>query len=156
MRANLLIKPGQIELREIETPSPNSGEVVVKVKVALTCGTDLKTFLRGHPKFPLPALFGHEFSGEVASVGRCVRKLREDDTVVVIGSGAIGLLHLLALQAFGLEKIIMLGRRSYRLQLAKELGAYRVIDTREGITTEMVYDLTEGRGADIVVECTGN
>jgi L-iditol 2-dehydrogenase len=241
MRANLLIKPGQIELREIETPSPNSGEVVVKVRVALTCGTDLKTFLRGHPKFPLPALFGHEFSGEVSSVGRgvhkfregdqvmsvpsgpcghcyfCLRgqenicdaamsnyalgayaeyikvpaqvvsqnmfekppslsfqeaalleplacvihglsllKLREDDTVVVIGSGAIGLLHLLALRAFGLQKIIMLGRRSYRLQLAKELGAYRVIDTREGITKEMVYDLTQGRGADIVVECTGN
>src|ERR1051326_6245834 len=82
-------------------------------------------------------------------------KLREDDTVVVIGSGAIGLLHLLALRAFGLHKIMILGRRPYRLKLARELGAYRVIDFNEGPARELIQEATGGRGADVVVECTG-
>ena len=47
------------------------GEVVVKVEVALVCGTDAKTFRRGHPLLlgRLPAPFGHEYAGVVVEVG---------------------------------------------------------------------------------------
>ncbi len=68
MLANIIVKPGRIELQEINTPKPSDGEILVKIKVALTCGTDLKAFLRGHPMIPMPGVFGHEFSGIIAEL----------------------------------------------------------------------------------------
>ena len=50
MIASLLLEPGRLELRDVEIPEPGPGEVVVRVRTALTCGTDLKAFRRGHPK----------------------------------------------------------------------------------------------------------
>ena len=50
---------------------PAPGEILVEVKAAATCGTDLKSFRRGHPKlFPtLPSRFGHELAGVVTALG---------------------------------------------------------------------------------------
>ena len=47
------------------------GEVVLQVKAALTCGTDLKTYRRGHPVMiqKAPTVFGHEFAGVIAELG---------------------------------------------------------------------------------------
>jgi L-iditol 2-dehydrogenase len=84
--ANIVIKPGRIELREIKTPSPSYGEILVKIKAALTCGTDLKAFSRGHPVIPMPGSFGHEFSGIVASVGKGVRGFKEGDELMAVHS----------------------------------------------------------------------
>jgi L-iditol 2-dehydrogenase len=81
-----LVKPGTIELRETNVPVPSSGEVLVKIIAALTCGTDLKAYLRGHPMIPMPGLFGHEFSGIVAAAGRGVRKFKEGDAVMAVHS----------------------------------------------------------------------
>jgi L-iditol 2-dehydrogenase len=78
-----------------------------------------------------------------------------DDTVVIIGAGAIGLMHLILLRALGIERVIMCGRRSFRLKLAAELGAAIVIDGEREDTEATLQELTHGRGADIVVECTG-
>lgn len=75
MRAIILIEPGKTELVEIANPIPDRGEVLVKIKAALTCGTDLKAFKRGHPVIPIPGVFGHEFSGVVAETGKGVRYL---------------------------------------------------------------------------------
>jgi L-iditol 2-dehydrogenase len=50
-------------------PAAGPGEVVVKVGVALTCGTDLKLLRRGHPKIPFPVTLGHEFAGTVHAAG---------------------------------------------------------------------------------------
>ncbi len=69
MRQLYLEAPGRLRLREATAPTPGPGELVVEVKGATTCGTDLKTFRRGHPKFPMPTPFGHEFSGVVCAVG---------------------------------------------------------------------------------------
>jgi threonine dehydrogenase-like Zn-dependent dehydrogenase len=82
--ANILLKPGSIELNEIKTPKPSYGEILVKIKAALTCGTDLKAFLRGHPLIPMPDVFGHEFSGIVTEVGKGVRKFKEGDAVMAV------------------------------------------------------------------------
>jgi len=84
--ANILIKPGKIELREIKTPSPSHGELLVKIKAALTCGTDLKAFCRGHHVIPMPGVFGHEFSGIVASVGKGVKRFKEGDPIMAVHS----------------------------------------------------------------------
>lgn len=69
MRGLILEKPGVISLTNIPVPEPAAGEVLVRVMAATTCGTDLKAYLRGHPQIPMPGVFGHEYSGVVASVG---------------------------------------------------------------------------------------
>ncbi|MDP2168482.1 MAG: alcohol dehydrogenase catalytic domain-containing protein [Thermodesulfovibrionales bacterium] len=69
MKSAFLLAPQKIELRDIEIPRPQKGELLVKIKTALTCGTDLKAFMRGHPVIPMPGPFGHEFSGVVEETG---------------------------------------------------------------------------------------
>lgn len=69
MRQLYLQAPTVLKLREIDDPVASAGELIVEVRGATTCGTDLKTFRRGHPKFPMPTPFGHEFSGVVSEVG---------------------------------------------------------------------------------------
>lgn len=69
MRAAVLVAPKRLELHEIEIPAPGPGAIVVRVRAALTDGTDLKAYRRGHPQMPMPTRFGHEFSGDVVAVG---------------------------------------------------------------------------------------
>ena len=68
-RVAMLVAPQQIEIREEAIPVPRPGGIVVRVRAALTDGTDLKAYRRGHPQMPFPSRFGHEFSGDVAAVG---------------------------------------------------------------------------------------
>jgi L-iditol 2-dehydrogenase len=72
VRVATLVAPRRIELREEPAPAAEPGGIVVRIRAALTDGTDLKAYRRGHPKMPMPTRFGHEFSGDVASVGRGV------------------------------------------------------------------------------------
>lgn len=77
MRAVVYLGPEKIELCTVPIPVPAAGEVLVKVRAATTCGTDVKTYRRGHPKFPPPFTFGHEFGGDIVRVGKGVEKFRE-------------------------------------------------------------------------------
>jgi L-iditol 2-dehydrogenase len=240
MRAHVLIRPGAISFCDIPRPLAGPGEIVLRVRAALTCGTDVKAYLRGHPKFPMPTPFGHEFSGEVVEVGThvhgfragdavmavptapcgqcyyCERQqenlcdtimetmvlgayaefiklparivavnvyrkpaalpfpvaalleplacvfhgleavpLRSDDVVVLLGAGAISLLHLLVLRSLGVERILVVGRRPTRAAHAHRLGAGRVLlGDLDDVREEVLAD-TDGRGADVVIECTG-
>lgn len=61
--------PERVALREVATPKPGRGEVLVRVAAALTCATDFKLLRRGHPKFPFPLTLGHEFAGVVERAG---------------------------------------------------------------------------------------
>lgn len=240
MRAHVLVRPGALELREVPRPRADADGVVVRVRTALTCGTDVKTYLRGHPIFPTPTLFGHEFAGEVAEVGADVRgvcegdavmaaptapcgrcyvcerqqenlcaqvteqfvvgafaeyvklpaavvrtnlfhkpaglpfaeaalleplacvlhglshvRVRADDTVVLIGAGAIALLHLLVLQARGVGRVLVVARGASRAAQAAALGA-EVVRGDVASARDAVLTATAGRGADLVVECTGS
>lgn len=239
MRAVVLFAPGKMAYQEVETPHPKEGGVILKIGAALTCGTDLKAFLRGHPKMPTPTLFGHEFSGTVAEVGQGVKNVREgdevmlvptapcgecyyclreeenlcttlfpmllggyaeyikvpapivqknlfpkpsslsfiqaalleplscvvhglehirlrpDDAIAIIGAGAIGLLHLLVLKALGIERVYVIARNPHRAQVTYDLGAYRVILWDVSEARDQIAADTQGRGADVVIECTG-
>jgi L-iditol 2-dehydrogenase len=87
MLTNLLVKPGVLELKEIKTLKPSCGEILVKIKAALTYGTDLKAFRRGHPIIPMPTVFGHEFSGvieKVLDVFKLTAKAKDSLKVIVI------------------------------------------------------------------------
>ncbi|MCS6927495.1 MAG: alcohol dehydrogenase catalytic domain-containing protein [Candidatus Binatia bacterium] len=239
MRAMVLLGPGQLVCQELPRPDPRDEEIVLKVGAALTCGTDLKAFLRGHPKWPPPTRFGHEYAGTVAAVGATVTGLREgdevmlvptapcgscfycqrhqenlctslmdtyalggyaeyltiparvlrtnlfakprhlsfavaalleplscvvfglrqvtvrpDDIAVVIGAGAIGLLHVMVLRALGVERVYVIARNSQRAGTARQVGAFGIIPSAAEEAQEAVLQVTAGRGADLVVECT--
>ncbi|HKV54433.1 MAG TPA: alcohol dehydrogenase catalytic domain-containing protein [Candidatus Binataceae bacterium] len=239
-RQAVLVEPGRLEMREVTPPSPGPGEVLLQVKCALSCGTDLKAYRRGHPMWPLPAPFGHEFAGVVAEVGRGVGNFRPGDglmaaptapcgecfhcrrgqenlcpeamgkmvmggyadyllvgahviarnafrkpadlpfeeaalleplacvvhaqemaraekfeTVLIIGAGPFGLLHMMALRAQGVHEVVIAGRGAQRLEWAGQLGADRVIDVRQSGAEEAISRLNQGHGPDLVIECTG-
>jgi L-iditol 2-dehydrogenase len=88
MRAALFYGPKDVRIEAVDVPRAGAGEVIVKVEVALTCGTDLKTFQRGHPvllkRFPSP--FGHEFAGVVTEVGAEVEGFHPGMRVVAANS----------------------------------------------------------------------
>ncbi len=83
MKAVLFYAPGDIRYGEIDRPTAGPGEVVVEIKAALTCGTDLKTYKRGHPVIikQVPSVFGHEFAGVIAELGPGVK----DSTGLSVG-----------------------------------------------------------------------
>jgi L-iditol 2-dehydrogenase len=74
VRALRFYGPGDLRLEEVPRPEPAGGDVLVQVEVALTDGTDLKAFRRGHPVLlgELPSPFGHEFCGVDVATGRRV------------------------------------------------------------------------------------
>lgn len=229
--------PRALRLQDAPIPVPDAGEVVVRVRVALTCGTDLKTYRRGHAKLPF-GLFGHEGAGEVVAVGEGVSYLQVGqcitwlptapcdacalcrrgrpnlcrnlfDSVVlgtyaeylrinarvaqrhvfpleglsdlqgafveplacvihawrqleplpgnrvcIVGTGAMGYLHLMEARARGCETVVV-GRRAERLELARELGAQHTVQATDDADWQaQVIRLTDG-GADVVIEATG-
>ncbi|HUN58033.1 MAG TPA: alcohol dehydrogenase catalytic domain-containing protein [Candidatus Binataceae bacterium] len=240
-RQAMLLEPGRLELRAFAPPHPGPGEVLIKVVCALSCGTDLKTFHRGHPMWRLPTPFGHEFSGVIEEIGdgvqgfkpgnaimaaptapcgdcffchrgqenlcaqsmdrmvmgayadyllvpdhvvahnmflkpdhlpfeeaalleplACVVHAHETsqpqsfETVLIIGAGAFGLLHLLMLKATGIREVVVAGRGAGRLRCAGELGADLVIDAAAVDAEAAVARLNDGHGPDLVIECTGH
>lgn len=90
MKAAYLVKPGNIEIFEKPIPKYKEGEVLVRIKSALTCGTDLKAYLRGHPLIPMPGPFGHEFSGIVEEVGLAVKDFKKGDEVMLVHTAPCG------------------------------------------------------------------
>ena len=84
--------PNEIKYEEVMVKPPENGEIVVKIMSALTCGTDVKTFRRGHPVLikSVPSGFGHEFSGIVERVGDGVTKFKPGDRVVCANSAPCG------------------------------------------------------------------
>ncbi|MEM2971364.1 MAG: zinc-binding dehydrogenase [Candidatus Bathyarchaeia archaeon] len=71
MKAAMLYGVKDLRVEEVPTPTVEAGEVLVRVKAATTCGTDLKIFQRGYVEkiIKLPTVFGHEWAGEVVEVG---------------------------------------------------------------------------------------
>ncbi len=81
------------------------------------------------------------------------------DTVLVQGSGPIGLMVMLCAKFSGAARIIVIGGPTGRLELARQLGAHVTIDIAEypdpEARTQRVMDSTRGAGADVVFECVG-
>ncbi|MCQ2739566.1 MAG: alcohol dehydrogenase catalytic domain-containing protein [bacterium] len=92
MKAVLFYGPQNIKYEETSIKPLSEGEILVKVEVALTCGTDVKTYRRGHPVLikSVPSGFGHEFSGIVAKTGKGVENVKVGDRVVAANSAPCG------------------------------------------------------------------
>ncbi len=240
MRAAMLYGVKDLRVEEVEKPQIGAGEVLVQIKAATTCGTDLKIFQRGYVEkvIKLPTIFGHEWAGDVVEVGEgvtwpkkgmriragnsapCLRcrmcqkgkyNLCEDmvwlwgayaeyirvpartvlvntqaipphvtygeaaiteplacvlhgaekagiklgDTVAIIGAGPIGLLHLLVAKKLGAERVIISDLLDERLEFARKLGAEETINARTEDAVSKVKQLTNGYGADVVIEAIG-
>ena len=239
MRSAILVEPKRVELREVQIPKAPPGGLLVRVRAALTDGTDLKAYRRGHPQMPMPTPFGHEFSGDVAAIGENVTKFSIGDavmcvhsapcgqcfwclnaqeelcksvmstkilgayaeyievpkhiverncfhkpkdisyttaafleplscvvhsleflnaapesTVAVMGDGGFGILHAALLQKRGIHAVLC-GRRKERLALALEMGIRNMVNVRKANLLVFLLEMTAGRGADALIECTG-
>jgi L-iditol 2-dehydrogenase len=239
MRAAVYLGPEKIELRSLPIPEPKEGELLVKVRAAPTCGTDVKMYRRGHPKFPPPFVFGHEFGGDVVRIGKGVVQFREGmrvtanvfaecgecfycqrgrgnlcenlvynfgafaeymiipasivrrttfeipahisyaeaalleplvtvvhgwhkvavqpgETVAIIGAGGpISLMFIQLLLQAGAGQVIAVGHSPVRLAAAERLGATHLVNAKEQNALTAVRELTNGFGADLVIECAG-
>ncbi|MBR1616995.1 zinc-binding dehydrogenase [bacterium] len=92
MKAILYYAPGDIRYEEVDVPKLQEGEILVKVEAALTCGTDVKTYKRGHPVLikKVPSGFGHEFSGIIVKKEETQEKFKIGDRVVCANSAPCG------------------------------------------------------------------
>jgi len=88
MMAAVLYGKEHLQVEPVAVPSIHSGDILVRVKVALTCGTDVKVFRRGyHARMIVPpAVFGHELAGDVVAVGEDVTNFSVGQRVVSANS----------------------------------------------------------------------
>src|SRR5438270_1147332 len=76
-------------------------------------------------------------------------------TVAVVGDGAVGLLGVLSAKQMGAERIIAMSRHEARQKLAREFGATDIVAERGDEGVARIKELTDGIGADSVLECVG-
>ena len=92
MKAVLFYGPQNIKYEETSIKPLAKGEILVKIDSALTCGTDVKTYRRGHPVLikQIPSGFGHEFAGIVEKISEGVTNVKVGDRVVCANSAPCG------------------------------------------------------------------
>jgi len=84
MKAAVLQAPNQLALTQIATPAAGPGELVLRVRVATVCGTDLRILTGRKTKgVRFPSVIGHEFAGEVVDVGQGVTEYHLGDRLCV-------------------------------------------------------------------------
>jgi 2-desacetyl-2-hydroxyethyl bacteriochlorophyllide A dehydrogenase len=236
MKAAIFDK-GCIEVKEVEVPNRNSSDVLIKVKYAGICGSDLYHSSGKNPRVKPPIILGHEYVGEILetaagamcktgdrvvvfpllSCGNCdscqqgyyhicsnlrllgVHKnggfaefsvvpiqnvfvlpanielqhaaliepiavaihavrlsgLKPGETVVICGSGPIGLLIGLVARNAGARQVIVTELNECRLKIAQDLG-FKIVDVNIEDPVLKVRNITNGRGADVVFECVGS
>jgi threonine dehydrogenase-like Zn-dependent dehydrogenase len=81
--------------------------------------------------------------------------VRPGHTVVVVGDGAVGLSGVLAASQMGAERVIAMSRHEPRQEIARAFGATDVVAERGEEGEARIDDLTDGIGADAVLECVG-
>lgn len=124
------------------------------LRVPLADGTLVATAERPPAKL-IPSLLATSdvlgtgwFAADAANV-------KPGSTVVVVGDGAVGLLGVLSAKQMGADRIIAMSRHESRQKLAKEFGATDIVTERGDEGVARIKELTEGIGADSVLECVG-
>lgn len=245
MKAGILKEVNKLIFEETETPLIGDDDILVKIKSAAICGTDLRIYHGKKTKgIRYPSIIGHEFSGEIIKKGLSVKdfnlgdrvtvdpvlpdnscfycqngmenvcqnrealgyeyngcfaeyikipgkfiksgnvlKVPETiswesaalaeplscvingqrkldiivgDTVLIIGAGPIGIMHMMIARAAGASKIIISEPSDYRRETAKNLGADEVINPLEKDLVQFIKDKTNGLGVDVVILAIGN
>jgi len=92
MTAAVLYGKERLQIEQVEVPSIGENDVLVRVRAALTCGTDVKVFRRGYHARMIqpPSLFGHELAGDIVAMGENVRGFGLGERVVAANSAPCG------------------------------------------------------------------
>jgi len=173
-----------VRLEERPVPRISTGEMLVKVIASGVCGSDVLEWYRikkaplvlGHEitgeiievgegvekyrgVLALPDEVSFEDGVFIEPLGCVVRaqrmsNLQPGQTVLVLGSGQAGLLHIALAKAYGAGRIIATDIADFRKEAAKRLGADVVLDGREDIP-HLVREVNDGWLADQVIVCTG-
>jgi L-iditol 2-dehydrogenase len=88
------------------------------------------------------------------SRGQRLVNLQKDETLLIIGSGISGILHVQLAKFKGIENIVVADINPYRLGLAKKFGAHHALNAKENLS-QALKDINDGRLADQVIVCTG-
>src|SRR3954469_24609666 len=104
-----------------------------------------------------PAVAGLLGCGVMAGLGAAVNTgaVSRDDTVAVIGCGGVGDAAIAGAALVGAKRIIAVDRDDKKLAWAREFGATHTINAREFDPVETIQDLTDGNGADVVIDAVG-
>src|SRR5579875_2143850 len=88
MQAAVLYGKEDVRLESVAVPEIGAGEILVRVRAALTCGTDVKVYRRGYHARMIqpPALFGHELAGDIVAVGEKVQGFEIGQRIVAANS----------------------------------------------------------------------
>ena len=115
--------------------------------------------LEAHQCIPIPDALSFEEAAMLEPLQVSVHAanligLVPGETVAVVGAGCIGLGCMELARAGGAGRVVVTDRLAYRLDLARRLGADETVNVAEADPVEAVKALTDGRGADLVFECT--
>jgi S-(hydroxymethyl)mycothiol dehydrogenase len=104
-----------------------------------------------------PAVVGLLGCGVMAGLGAAINtaNVSRDDTVAVIGCGGVGDAAIAGARLVGARTIIAIDRDPAKLAWATELGATHTVNASETDTVAAVQDLTDGVGADVVIDAVG-
>ena len=130
----------------------NDGGQGEAVRVPLAHGTLVKVPGSEHSDKTLASLFTLSdvmCTGHHAAISAGVKK---DDTVAIVGDGAVGLCAIIAAKRLGAQRVISLSRNPARQKLAQEFGATDIVTERGEEANEAVLRLTDGIGADASLE----
>jgi threonine dehydrogenase-like Zn-dependent dehydrogenase len=130
------VEGGQSEF--IRVPEAEGTLVVIPEELA-TAEHDMKTL-------PLGDVFATGYHGVVNA------DVQPGDTVAVLGDGAVGVCAAQAATLFGAGAIVLVGHHPDRLAVGSRAGATHTVNAKESDPLEVIRDLTDGRGADAVVE----
>lgn len=83
MLQQVMTAPGMIEFREVETPVPQKGQVLIKIMKIGVCGSDIHVYHGKHPFTKYPVTQGHEVSGRVEALGEGVTGLQVGQKVTI-------------------------------------------------------------------------
>lgn len=138
MLQQVMTVPGTIEFREVETPHPGPGQVLVKIMRIGVCGSDIHVYHGKHPFTPYPVTQGHEVSGKIVELGTGVSDLKVGQKVTIEPQVVCGKCHPCRHGKYNLcENLKVMG-----FQTTGTASEYFAVD-REKITPlpdEMSYD----------------
>jgi 2-desacetyl-2-hydroxyethyl bacteriochlorophyllide A dehydrogenase len=133
--------------------------------------TDYRALLKDHPGTPvhfnwpmqqvIPAGIDPMVAPVLINLKECYSALRNigvrwEATVLVMGTGGVGLGFTHMAKLHGVRNVIAAGRRDERLELARKFGADHTVNTTRESLRDRVMEVTEGRGADFIIEATGD
>jgi L-iditol 2-dehydrogenase len=114
MKAQLFYGPQDVRYEEIDIPAIGEGEALVKIRSALTCGSDVKTYMRGHPKMIKNAsVFGHEWSGDIVEVGDKVENFKVGDRIVAVNSAPCYKCHYCRIRRYSICENLVYNNGAY-------------------------------------------